>query len=149
VEYIAKKKGMDHAEAVAYLNKKCGMAGVSGISSDFRDLTAAKDKGDKRAKLALDIFAYACKKYIGAYAAAMNGVDCIVLTAGVGENNMYVRELICSNMQYLGIEIDKDKNLAKNDGSIRDITGEGAKVKVLIIPTNEELVIARETVELL
>ena len=149
VEYLAKKKGWDISEALTYLNKKCGVAGISGVSSDFRDLTPARDRGNARAKLALDMFSYACKKYVGAYAAAMNGVDCIVFTAGVGENTPCVREAICENMQYLGLEIDKEKNLQKNDGTIRDVTGANSKVKVLIIPTNEELVIARETVELL
>ena len=148
-EYLAKKNGWDISETLTYLNKKCGMAGVSGVSSDFRDLTAARDQGNARAKLALDMFSYACKKYVGAYAAAMNGVDCIVFTAGVGENTPSVREAICDNMQYLGLEIDKEKNLEKNNGAIRDISGSNSKVKVLIIPTNEELVIARETVELL
>ena len=148
-EYLAKKKGWDISETLTYLNKKCGMAGISGVSSDFRDLTAASGNGNARATLALDMFAYACKKYVGAYAAAMNGVDCIVFTAGVGENTPCVREAICENMQYLGLEIDKEKNLEKNNGSIRDISGANSKVKVLIIPTNEELVIARETVELL
>ena len=148
-EYIAKKEGKDIAEVLTYLNKQCGMAGVSGVSSDFRDLTAAADNGNKRAKLALDMFSYACKKYVGSYAAAMNGVDCIVFTAGVGENTPCVREAICENMQYLGLEIDKEKNLEKNNGTIREITGKNSKVRVLIIPTNEELVIARETVELL
>ena len=148
-EYLAKKNGWDISETLTYLNKKCGMAGVSGVSSDFRDLTAARDQGNARAKLALDMFAYACKKYVGAYAAAMNGVDCIVFTAGVGENTPCVREAICDNMQYLGLEIDKEKNLEKNNGAIRDISGSNSKVKILIIPTNEELVIARETVELL
>ncbi len=148
-EYLAKKEGMDVSEVLAYLNKKSGMLGVSGISSDFRDLTAAADKGDERAQLALDMFAYSCKKYVGAYAAAMNGVDCIVFTAGVGENTACVRKAICDNMQYLGLEIDDEKNNEKNNGAIRDITGKNSKVKVLIIPTNEELVIARETVELL
>ena len=148
-EYIAKKEGMNVSEMLNYLNKKCGMLGVSGISSDFRDLTKAADEGNKRAKLALDMFSYSCKKYVGAYAAAMNGVDCIVFTAGVGENTPTVRAGICENMQYLGLEIDLEKNEEKNNGSIRDITGKNSKVKVLIIPTNEELVIARETVELL
>ena len=148
-EYIAKKEGMNVSEMLNYLNKKCGMLGVSGISSDFRDLTKAADEGNKRAKLALDMFSNSCKKYVGAYAAAMNGVDCIVFTAGVGENTPTVRAGICENMQYLGLEIDLEKNEEKNNGSIRDITGKNSKVKVLIIPTNEELVIARETVELL
>ncbi|MBQ8685246.1 MAG: acetate kinase [Clostridia bacterium] len=148
-EYLAKKEGMDVSEMLTYLNKKCGMAGVSGVSSDFRDLTAAAAQGNKRAQLALDMFSYSCKKYVGAYAAAMNGVDCIVFTAGVGENTECVRKDICENMQYLGLEIDLEKNAEKNNGKIRDITGKNSKVKVLIIPTNEELVIARETVDLL
>lgn len=148
-EYLAKKKGWDVSETLNYLNKKCGMAGVSGVSSDFRDLTAAEEEGNARAKLALDMFSYACKKYIGAYAAAMNGVDCVVFTAGVGEHTPYVREAICSDMQYLGMEIDHDKNYEDVRGNVRDISGKNSKVKILIIPTNEELVIARETVELL
>ena len=148
-EYIARKKGLDAAETLTYLNKKCGMLGISGVSSDMRDLTAAKAAGNKRAALALDMFNYACKKYVGAYAAAMNGVDCLVFTAGVGENTPGVRKGICENMSYLGLEIDEKKNEEKNNGAIRDITGKNSKVKVLIIPTNEELVIARETMELL
>lgn len=148
-EYLAKKEGKDVSEMLTYLNKKCGMAGLSGVSSDFRDLVAAEKEGNKRAKLALDVFSYSCKKYVGAYAAAMNGVDCVVFTAGVGENTACVRKAICENMQYLGLEIDLEKNEEKNNGQIRDISAAGSKVKVLIIPTNEELVIARETVELL
>ena len=148
-EYLAKKEGMDVSQMLTYLNKKCGMLGVSGVSSDFRDLTASADNGDERAQIALDMFSYACKKYVGAYAAAMNGLDCIVFTAGVGENTACVRQAICENMSYLGLEIDLEKNLEKNNGAIRDITGAGSKVKVLIIPTNEALVFARETVELL
>ncbi len=148
-EYLAKKEGWTISEALVYLNKRCGVAGVSGVSSDFRDLTAATKAGNQRARLALDMFSYACKKYVGAYAAAMNGVDCIVFTAGVGENTPCVREAICENMQYLGLEIDKEKNAEPNNGAIRDITGKNSKVRVLIVPTNEELVIARETVELL
>ena len=148
-EYVAKKEGWDIATTLTYLNKKCGMAGLSGVSSDFRDLTKASAEGNHRAQLALDVFNYNCKKYVGAYAAAMNGVDCIVFTAGVGENTPSVRQAICENMQYLGLEIDLEKNAEKNNGAIRDITGKNSRVKVLIIPTNEELVIARETVELL
>ena len=148
-EYLAKKEGMNVSEVLNYLNKKSGMLGVSGVSSDFRDLTSAAAEGNMRAKLALDMFGYSCKKYVGAYAAAMNGVDCIVFTAGVGENTASVRKAICENMEYLGLEIDLAKNEEKNNGAIRDITGKNSKVKVLIIPTNEELVIARETVELL
>ena len=148
-EYLAKKQGKDASEILTYLNKKCGMAGLSGVSSDFRDLVAAEQAGNKRAKLALDVFSYSCKKYVGSYAAAMNGVDCVVFTAGVGENTASVRKAICENMQYLGMEIDLEKNEEKNNGQIRDISAKDSKVKVLIIPTNEELVIARETVDLL
>ncbi len=148
-EFIANKEGMSLSEVMTYLNKKCGMAGVSGVSSDFRDLTKAASEGNDRARLALDMFSYSCKKYVGAYAAAMNGVDCIVFTAGVGENTPCVRKAICDNMQYLGLEIDDEKNNQKNNGEIRDLTGSNSKVKILVIPTNEELVIARETVELL
>lgn len=149
VEYLAGKEGWTVSQALTYLNKKCGMAGVSGVSSDFRDLTKASGEGNERARLALDMFAYACKKYVGSYSAVMNGVDCIVFTAGVGENTPAVRSAICADMGYLGLSIDEEKNLEKNNGQIRDITGKDSKVKVLIIPTNEELVIARETVELL
>ena len=149
VEYLAGKEGWTVSEALTYLNKKCGVAGVSGVSSDFRDLTKASDEGNERARLALDMFSYACKKYVGSYSAVMNGVDCIVFTAGVGENTPVVRSAICANMEYLGLSIDEEKNMERNNGQIRDITGKGSKVKVLIIPTNEELVIARETVELL
>ena len=125
------------------------MLGVSGGMSDFRDLRAARAEGNYRAKLALDMFAYSCKKYIGAYSAAMNGVDCIVFTAGVGENTPSMRAAICADMDYLGVAIDEEKNNQKNNGDIIDISAASSKVKVLVIPTNEELVIARETVELL
>ena len=149
VEYLAKKENKTLGEMLTYLNKNCGVAGISGGFSDFRDITKLANEGNARAKLALDLFNYNCKKYIGAYSAVMNGVDCIVFTAGVGENMPHIRSAICANMQYLGLELDEEKNYMKNDGSIRDISAEGSKVKVLIIPTNEELVIARETVELL
>ncbi len=148
-EYLAKKEGMSLAEVSSYLNKKCGMLGVSGVSSDFRDLGKAAAEGNHRAQLALDLFIYNCKKYVGAYAAAMNGVDCIVFTAGVGENNVAVRSGVCADMQYLGIELDEEKNAMPNSGSTREISSANSKVKVLVIPTNEELVIARETVQLL
>ena len=149
VEYLAQKKGWDISQTISYLNKKGGVAGVYAGSSDFRDVTAASNAGDKRATLALNMFAYQCKKYIGAYAAAMNGVDCIVFTAGVGENMPHIRAAICENMQCLGLELDNDKNQEKHNGRVLDITGKNSKVNVLVIPTNEELVIARETVELL
>ncbi len=149
VEYLCQKKNMSVSECLNYLNKKCGMLGVSGVSSDFRDLEAAINAGNERAYLAVKMFAYQTKKYIGAYAAAMNGLDCIVFTAGVGENTQIVRKWVCENMEWFGVKVDEAKNDEKNNGCIRDISAPDSKVKVLIIPTNEELVIARETAELL
>ena len=148
IEFLMKKTGMDIKQAIDYCNKKSGMLGISGVSSDFRDLRNAANEGNHRAKLALDIFSYSVKKYIGSYAAAMGGVDCVVFTAGVGENDANMREEICQELEFLGIKIDLDKNNTKNNGEIRDITAADGKVKVLIIPTNEELVIARDTLSL-
>lgn len=145
LQYLGAKLGVGLEELLRICNKQSGVWGVSGVSSDFRDLQAAADEGNHRAQLALDIFEYSCKKYVGAYAAAMGGVDCIVFTAGIGENTPNVRAGVVEGLEYMGISIDKDKNNCKNDGSIRDITGKDSKVKVLIIPTNEELVIARDT----
>lgn len=149
VEFLARKKGLSHAEVVTYLNKKCGVAGISGVSSDFRDLIAGAKKGNDRCALALDMFAYQTKKFVGAYAAAMGGLDCIVFTAGIGENTPTVREDVCTGLEFLGVKFNARANKAKNDGSIREISKSNSKVKVLIIPTNEELVIARETAALL
>ena len=149
LEYLAAKKHYTVLDCINYLNKQCGVAGISGVSSDFRDLTKAADEGNERAQLALDVFAYDVKKYIGSYIAAMDGLDCLVFTAGIGENTWLVREMICDNMDYFGIRIDKERNSKKNDGTIHDISAADSKVKVLVIPTNEELVIARETKELL
>lgn len=148
LEFLCKKTGMTISEAVTYCNKKSGMLGLSGVSSDFRDLQTAAEEGNHRAKIALDIFAYSVKKYIGAYAAAMGGIDCLVFTAGVGENDYQVRAAVAEGLEFLGIEIDLDKNAVKNNGQIRDITAKNGKVKVLIIPTNEELVIARDTMKM-
>ena len=144
LEYLSDKTGMDIHELLFMCNKKAGVMGVSGVSSDFRDLRDAAASGNHRAKLALDIFTYACKKYVGAYAAAMGGVDCIVFTAGIGEHDHEVREGVVEGLEYMGVKIDEAKNASPDDG-ICDITGAGSKVKVLIIPTNEELVIARDT----
>ncbi|MBO5782901.1 MAG: acetate kinase [Clostridia bacterium] len=149
VEYLCTKKKMSAEDCMTYLNKKGGMAGISGVSSDFRDLVKAKDEGNARASLALDMFSYQCKKFVGSYAAAMGGVDCIVFTAGVGENTDCVRKDVCSDLEFLGIKLDEQKNLERNNGKIREISTPDSKVKVLVIPTNEELVIARETLELL
>ncbi len=147
LEYLSDKTGKDIHELLYICNKKSGVMGVSGVSSDFRDLAKAAEEGNERAKLALDIFSYSCKKYIGAYAAAMGGVDCVVFTAGIGEHDDPVRRDIVSGLEFLGIKIDKEKNEHPAKG-IADITAEGGKVKVLIIPTNEELVIARDTAEI-
>ena len=144
LEYLAGKLNVGIAELVTICNKKSGVMGVSGVSSDFRDLSNASKEGNHRAQLALDIFTYSCKKFVGSYAAAMGGVDCIVFTAGIGEHDAYVRKCVASDLEYMGVVIDEQKNANPTDG-ICDITGEGSRVKVLIIPTNEELVIARDT----
>ena len=149
VEFLARKKGLSHADMVTYLNKKCGVAGISGVSSDFRDLIAGAESGNERCALALDMFAYQTKKFVGSYAAAMGGLDCIVFTAGIGENTPTVRADVCHGLEFLGVKFDDKANDAKNDGSIRVISKKDSKVAVLVIPTNEELVIARETAELL
>lgn len=147
VKYLMEKEKMTVAEVTDLLNKKSGVLGVSGVSSDFRDLHAAADSGNERAELAIDIFSYRVKKYIGEYAAVLNGVDAVVFTAGVGENNAVVRKMVMADMDYLGIKIDLEKNELR--GSEIDISTSDAKVKTLVIPTNEELAIARETINLL
>ncbi len=144
-EYIAKKENMTVSETLNYLNKKCGVLGVSGVSSDFRDLSDAASNGNYRAELALNMFAYGVKKYIGAYAAALNGVDVIVFTAGIGENDDVVRRKSLQNLDYLGVKLDERKNSSCPRGEIAEIQSADSKVKILVIPTNEELVIARET----
>ena len=149
VEFLARKKGLSHSEMVTYLNKKCGVAGVSGVSSDFRDLCAGAEDGNERCALALEMFAYQTKKFVGSYAAVMGGLDCIVFTAGIGENTPTVRAGVCHGLEFLGVRFDDKANLMKNDGTIRVISAKDSKVAVLVIPTNEELVIARETAELL
>lgn len=149
VEFLARKKGFTHAEMVTYLNKKCGVAGISGVSSDFRDLCAGAENGDERCQLALDMFAYQTKKFIGSYMAVMGGLDCIVFTAGIGENTPEIRKGACEGLEFVGVKFDDQANMQKNTGDIREISAPDSRVKVLIIPTNEELVIARETAELL
>jgi len=146
LSYISDLDGLSVHEIIEMLNKESGVLGISGVSSDFRDLEDAAAEGNHRAQLALDIFSYSVKKYIGAYMAAMGGADAIVFTAGVGENGPLTREAVINGLEGLGITIDLEKNDCK--GKFRDITGEGSKVKVLVIPTNEELVIARDTQEI-
>ncbi len=146
VKYLMDKEGLDAAQVDSLLNKKSGVLGISGVSSDFRDIEQATEKGNARAKLALEIFSYKVKKYIGAYAAAMGGVDAIIFTAGLGENSAEMREEICKGLEFLGINIDKVKNNVR--GKETDISTSDSKVKVFLIPTNEELLIARDTKEL-
>ena len=141
--YLMKKLDLSAEQIDNYLNKKSGVLGISGISSDFRDIEAAAAEGSEQAQLALDVFAYRVRKYIGSYVAAMGGVDAIVFTAGVGENDVYMRDLICSGLEYLGTGIDPAKNNIR--GKEREISVDGSKVKIFIVPTNEELVIARDT----
>ena len=146
ISFLMEKEKMTVKDISDFLNKKSGVLGVSGVSSDFRDIQEAAESGNDRAKLALDIFCYRVKRFIGDYIAIMNGVDAVVFTAGIGENNDYVRREVLTDMDFLGIKIDQEKN--KTRGEEVDISAEDAKVRTLIIPTNEELAIARETVEL-
>ena len=146
IDFVGKKEGLSLDEMNEVLNKKSGMLGISGVSSDGRDLEAAAETGNKRAQLALDVFDYRVIKYIGAYAAAMNGVDAIAFTAGIGENNIKMRKDVCSSLTYLGVKLDEEKNNVRGEESI--ISADDSKVQVLLVPTNEELAIARETLAL-
>ena len=148
VTFLMKEEGLSVDEVNDLLNKKSGVLGISGISSDFRDIEdAAFNKGNRRAQLALRIFEYKIRTKIGAYAAAMGGVDAIVFTAGVGENGPETREKCLEGLEFLGVEIDKEANNVR--GKIREISKAGCNVKAFVIPTNEELVIARDTLELI
>ncbi|HBL84231.1 MAG: acetate kinase [Clostridiales bacterium GWF2_38_85] len=146
VPFIMEKENIPASEMGEWLNKKCGLLGVSGVSSDLRDIDAAIKAGNERAKLAFDILCYDIKKYIGAYTAALNGLDAIVFTAGIGENNVSVRYDSLKDLEFFGIKIDKEKN--ENFRSMSDpvdISTADSKVRIYVIPTNEELVIARDT----
>jgi len=146
IPYLVENENLTPQEVANLLNKKSGVLGVSGVSSDFRDISAACNEGNKQAELAQNLFAYSVKKYIGAYAVAMGGLDAIVFTAGVGENDAEMRNLITDNLEFLGIKVDCEKN--KLRGKEIDVSTEDARVKTLVIPTNEELMIAKETLEL-
>ena len=146
LEYLMNKYGMDITEMLTVLNKKSGVQGVSGVSSDFRDLEEAFEKGNERAGLAVDMFNYGVKKLIGAYAAAMGGVDAIIFTAGVGENSASQRMAIASGLEFMGVKMDEDANKVR--GEERVISAPDSKVTVLLIPTNEELMIAMDTAAL-
>lgn len=146
LEFIAGKEGKSVEEITTILNKKSGVSGLSGVSSDFRDLDAGMKDGNDRCRLALDVFCYSVKKYIGAYAAAMGGLDAIAFTAGIGENNPYVRRMATTGLEFMGIDIDEEKNEVRGDET--KISTDSSKIQVWVVPTNEELAIARETVEL-
>jgi acetate kinase len=150
VTYIQEKEGLSPSEMSKVLNKKSGFLGLSGVSSDARDLNEAANEGDARAKLTLKKLTYDITKFIGAYAAAMNGVDAICFTAGIGEKDEIMREAICSNMEYLGLEFDAEKNVKmhKPFDLIQDFAKPTSKVRVYRIPTDEEYMIAMETADL-
>ncbi len=146
LEYLMGRYGYDIKEMLNILNKKSGVLGISGVSSDFRDLEAAADQGNERAQLALDKFIYEVRKYIGAYATVMGGVDAILFTAGIGENSADLREKICQGLEYMGVKVDSEKNKVRGQEAV--VSTDDSKVKVFIIPTNEELMIAMDTAAL-
>ena len=144
--FLMEKEGLDAKGLSNLMNKQSGVYGMTGISSDFRDIEGAAAKGDEKAQVALDAYVQRVQKYIGAYAAEMNGVDAVVFTAGVGENGIEIRESIASNMEFLGMNLDKEANKVRGKETV--ISTPDSKVKILLIPTNEELMIARDTVAL-
>ena len=146
LEYLMHKHGYDIDKMLNILNKKSGVEGISGVSSDFRDLETAANEGNDRAQLALDVFAYSVKKLIGSYAAAMGGVDAVIFTAGVGENDPGTRAKAVAGLEFMGIQIDPEKNNVR--GKEVDVAAEGSRARVLVIPTNEELMIAQDTAAL-
>lgn len=146
VTYMREKENLEQGEANEILNKKSGVLGISGVSSDFRDLETASEEGNERAQLAIKVFAHKVRFYIGAYIAEMNGVDAIVFTAGVGENDIAMRDIICNDLGNLGIKLDLVKNKVRGKEMI--ISRDDSPVKVILIPTNEELMIARDTLNI-
>lgn len=148
VEYLCDKKGMNVKEAINYLNKKSGIVGVSGVSSDMRELNDAIKAGNKRAKLALEMVCYRISKYVGAMLAVMNGADAIVFTAGVGENQEDLREAVLDQLSFAGVTFDREKNNHLPRGTVEELSLPTSKIKVYRIPTNEELLIARDTLEI-
>ena len=146
--YIMKKEGLSPEQVEKLLNSKSGLLGISGISSDCRDISEAAEKGNHRAILALDILVHNIKKIIGSYVAEMNGVDALVFTAGIGENDRVIRQNVCRNMSYLGVAIDEELNMSCPRGELVELTAPGAKVRTFVIPTNEEYMIALDTLAL-
>ncbi len=147
VTFVAEKHGFTPKEMSDYMNKKSGFLGVSGVSSDNRDINKAASEGNERAKLVTDMLVYEIKKYIGSYAAAMNGCDAILFTGGIGENATDIREAVCNNMEFFGIKIDKEANNVR--GKLTKISAPDSKIEVWVVPTNEELLIARDTLALI
>ena len=145
VPFIMEKKGYSPREMEAYMNKKCGFEGISGVSSDSRDVERAMNEGNERAKLTYDMLCYQIKRFIGAYSAAMGGINGIVFTAGIGEHAPYIRELALSGLEYLGVKLDKERNNFGHSGDPVKISADDSEVLVYMIPTNEELVIAKDT----
>jgi len=141
------KEGLTALQVLDALNKKSGMLGLSGVGSDFRDLASAAESGNSKAQDALDVFAYRVAGYVGRYTACMNGIDAVIFTAGIGENDSYIRSKVCEYLTWFGVDINPDEN--KKRGMALDISNKDAKVRVLVIPTNEELVIARDTKKIL
>lgn len=148
VTYLMDKKGFTPAQMSDYMNKKSGLLGVSGISSDNRDVSAAAKDGNKRAQLANEMLKYQTKKYVGAFAAVMNGVDAVLFTGGIGENDAAIRAGVCKDMEYLGIKLNEEVN-SSTRGTLTRISADDSKVQVWVVPTNEELLIARDTLELI
>lgn len=150
IEFICEKEGLSVQETEMILNRQSGLLGISGLTNDMRELIAeATENDDRRARLAIGIFCYRTAKYIGSYLAAMNGADAIIFGGGIGENSAYVRKLICENLNWFGIELDSEKNEISGNGQAEIISTENSRVKLYIIPTNEELLIARDTVRLI
>lgn len=147
VEFVQKKKGFTPDEMTAYMNKESGFLGLSGISSDNRDIQKAASEGNEQAQAVSEMLSYQIKKYIGSYAAAMGGVDAVLFTGGIGENAPEVRAEACSDLEFMGIKLDADKNNCR--GKLQEISTEDSKVKVYVVPTNEELLIARDTLALI
>ena len=147
IDYVEKKKGFSPDEMTAYMNKESGFLGLSGVGSDNRDVTAAAEAGNDRAKIVGEIFCYQIKKFIGSYAAAMNGLDAIIFTGGIGENAPDIRKTVCSDLDLFGIKIDSEANTAR--GQLTKISTDDSKVEVWVVPTNEELLIARDTLALI
>ena len=146
ITFLMEKENLDYNQVNTIMNKKSGVLGISGVSSDFRDIEEAAEKGNKRAQIALESFANRVRKYIGAYATMLGGLDLLIFTAGLGENSKEMREMICSNLEFLGVELDEERNSIRGKDQI--INKDGAKTTVMVVPTNEELMIAKETVAL-